>query len=79
MLLGGWGGGRWNQIKTKLRGVRLRAHKPVLSMNFDRCKGNKRRGEQRVSENKEARADTVSQTSAAPLGGQAAEFQVLLP
>lgn len=72
-------GARWNQIKTKLRRVRLRAHNPVLSMNFDRCKGNKRRGERRGRENKEARADPVSQASAAPLGGRDAEFQMLLP
>lgn len=46
MILGIWNavrGARWNQIKTKLRSVRLRAHNPLLSMNFDRYKGNKRR------------------------------------
>lgn len=46
MILGIWNAvrrARWNQIKTKLRSVRLRAHNPLLSMNFDRYKGNKRR------------------------------------
>lgn len=46
MILGIWNAvrrARWNQIKTKLRSVRLRAHNLLLSMNFDRYKGNKRR------------------------------------
>lgn len=62
MILGIWNavrGARWNQIKTKLRSVRLQAHNPLLSMNFDRYKGNKRR-KNRGRENKEVGGDTVS-------------------
>lgn len=46
MILGIWNAvrrARWNQIKTKLRSVQLQAHNLLLSMNFDRYKGNKRR------------------------------------
>lgn len=65
MILGIWNsvrGARWNQIKTKLPSVRLRARNPRLSMNFDRCKGNKRR------EKREGVSGTLFQMSAVSLG-----------
>lgn len=55
MILGIWNAvrrARWNQIKTKLRSVRLRAHNLLLSMNFDRYKGNKRRRNRERGEKK---------------------------
>ena len=57
-------------------------------MNFDRYKGNKRRrnraggrwsdGERDGGRERESERDTVSVTSTAPLGSQAAEFEKLL-
>lgn len=78
MILGTWNAvrrARWNQIKTKLRSVRLQAHNSLLSMNFDRYKGNKRR---KNRERKRER-EILYLRSVAPLGSQAAEFEMFLP
>ena len=68
----------------------LWVYNPPLSMNFDQYKGNKRGGTEQEEggardggrereRERERERDTVSVTSTAPLGSQAAEFEKLLP